>query len=486
MSKRPPSDIRSFFKRPAPAPAPGPGPQSAPATVQALSPAPVAQPPAVPQTVVPQAVVVAPSPASSSSVSVFDADALLDADLMAIDMDSVIAAAKPTPPPPRGPPRQTFQLGLFKYPVRVPKPPQMPPPDASNPSDRQRLLQLQFERFGTNSSGPLVAVPAAAAAPLNEAQRLVAEHSADQPLSVRAGAGTGKTHTMMRRAMHLVTEQNIDASAVLMLTFSVKAATELKDRLAAAFGTAPDGSAQRPVAKTFHALAIFWIRQYWLVLGLGCPPVPLTGKAGQRALMTRAIEEEVMATRLRRCCKRMPNTLPSDASWDAVLDAFSRIYPEAFARAQKAAEEEVPHDEKPAGKRKRSGGRDASEAQAEAAARAEMVVQLEQVRQISLCKYVDLEMATIGRSKQAQSSRGTGQAAMANAQLPDDLFEKWLEPKKLREHVRFYLDLVQRGRLNRHAPNEYLDEDAAIWERYERIQLRDGLIDFDCMLVLFK
>ena len=492
------SDIRSFFRRPAPAPALSAAPAQPPPTAPVLTAA-----VSVPGTG-PLPALASAAATSSSSVDTFDADAAMDAALMAFDMDGAIAAARPDSAiaaarpslPPRGPaPRQTYQLGLFKSPVRLPKPPQMAAPDAANPSDRQRLLRLQFERFGTSSaSNPMVAPPASPPAPLNEAQRLVAEHAAEQPLSVRAGAGTGKTHTMMRRAVHLVTNQGIPANGILMLTFSVKAATELKERLASAFGAASNGPVERPVTKTFHALAIFWIRQYWKALGLGAPPVPLTGQAGQRALMARVIEEEVMAERLRRCCLRMPNTLPSDASWSEVLDAFSQLHPDAFARAKKVAEKDVPHDETPeakpaGGKRKRGGGRDAAEARAEAEALAEKRADLERMRRISLCKHVDLEMAAVGRCKAQRSSRGRGCSAAADGpppDEPDDLFTRWLEPKKLREHVRFYLDLVQRGRLYGHTPSDYLRDDAAIWTRYESMQRRDGLIDFDCMLTLFK
>ena len=416
-------------------------------------------------------------------VDAADAGELMDVDLMAFDMDGAIAAARPAPP------RQTYQLGLFK--PRVPRPPPMPAPDASNPSDRQRLLRLRFERFAASTSEPPPAADPADPAPLNAAQRRVAEHGADRPLSVRAGAGTGKTHTMMRRAVHLVVDQGVPPNAILMLTFSKKAATELQARLAPAFGAAsPDASAAAlPVAKTFHALAIFWIRQYWRVLGLGCPPVPLTRQAEQRSLMSRVLESHVMQLRLQRCRARMRSALPNDAAgWAEVLGAFERRFPDEFARARRAATEEVLLAEKPAekksGKRRRAGARDAAEAAAEAKAREEREAELETVRQIALCKHVDLELAAVARS----SSAGGRSAPPGDPpqRPPDDLFERWLEPKKLKAHVRFYLDLVQEGRLRGHAPGEYLPEDAAIWTRYESMQRRDGLIDFDCMLTLFQ
>ena len=238
-----------------------------------------------------------------------------------------ISPQPPRPPPP--PPLPTacaaraarlgsapslLQLGLFQRPPPPPLP-EYPVPDASSTDplrSGQRVVRLQFDRFdaGPASSGtasPAAAAAAAASAPLNERQRLVATSSSGQ-LSVRAGAGTGKTFTMMQRALHLVQQQAVPPSRILMVTFSVKAADELKSRLDVAFGTPPPlpppppplppaartavshARAAIPVAKTFHALAFFWVRTYWQAAGLGARPTPLTGNALlTMALLTMAL-----------------------------------------------------------------------------------------------------------------------------------------------------------------------------------------------------
>ena len=63
----------------------------------------------------------------------------------------------------------------------------------------------------------------------------------------------------------------------------------------------------------------------------------------------------------------------------------------------------------------------------------------------------------------------------------------WFGPdkKKFNQRITFYLDLVRTGRLRKHKPGDYLPDDGMVWERYEAIARRDGLLDFDNMLVVF-
>lgn len=82
------------------------------------------------------------------------------------------------------------------------------------------------------------------------------------PVCVLAGAGTGKTRTITRRIAHLVTAGHVAPSQVLAVTFTQRAAGEMRGRLRALDEGAGTGSVQ---AQTFHAaarrqLAYFWPR----------------------------------------------------------------------------------------------------------------------------------------------------------------------------------------------------------------------------------
>src|SRR4051794_41306956 len=88
--------------------------------------------------------------------------------------------------------------------------------------------------------------PAAAPPALDAAQRSVVAHSGG-PLLVLAGPGTGKTTTLVESVVARV-EAGADPDRVLVLTFSRKAADELRERIAARLGR----TVAEPSAYTFH------------------------------------------------------------------------------------------------------------------------------------------------------------------------------------------------------------------------------------------
>ncbi len=100
-------------------------------------------------------------------------------------------------------------------------------------------------------------------ASLNAAQREAVE-TLDGPLLVLAGAGTGKTRVLTTRLAHILVTGRAGPGHILAVTFTNKAAREMKDRIAALIG--------RPVEGwwlgTFHALAARLLRRHAELVGL--------------------------------------------------------------------------------------------------------------------------------------------------------------------------------------------------------------------------
>lgn len=97
---------------------------------------------------------------------------------------------------------------------------------------------------------------------LNEEQ-LKAVQCTEGPLLIVAGAGSGKTRVLTSRIANILAG-GVDASRVMALTFTKKAATEMKERIAAMVGK---NAARRLVMGTFHAVFVRFLRDYAESLG---------------------------------------------------------------------------------------------------------------------------------------------------------------------------------------------------------------------------
>jgi superfamily I DNA/RNA helicase/RecB family exonuclease len=119
----------------------------------------------------------------------------------------------------------------------------------------------------------LVRPPArAAGAPdLDAAQRAVVDHEG-LPLLVLAGPGTGKTTAIVETVVDRITRRGIDPDRVLVLTFSRKAAEELRQRITARLGR----TTREPLALTFHSYAYALVRREFTLAG-DEPPTLLSG-----------------------------------------------------------------------------------------------------------------------------------------------------------------------------------------------------------------
>ncbi|MBC7764431.1 UvrD-helicase domain-containing protein, partial [Microbacteriaceae bacterium] len=95
---------------------------------------------------------------------------------------------------------------------------------------------------------------------LNESQ-LSAAQTTEGPLLILAGAGSGKTKTLTHRIAHLIANENIWPNQILAVTFTNKAAKEMRERL----GRLLDQDSTRrdfmPWMGTFHGICVRLLRQ---------------------------------------------------------------------------------------------------------------------------------------------------------------------------------------------------------------------------------
>ena len=91
---------------------------------------------------------------------------------------------------------------------------------------------------------------------LNEPQREAVYHT-DGPLLILAGAGSGKTRVLTHRIAYLIEERNVNPWNILAITFTNKAADELKNRLEAKLGE----SGRDVWALTFHGTCVRILRR---------------------------------------------------------------------------------------------------------------------------------------------------------------------------------------------------------------------------------
>ncbi|MCY4333085.1 MAG: UvrD-helicase domain-containing protein [Litoreibacter sp.] len=130
-----------------------------------------------------------------------------------------------------------------------------------------------FDAFEAASSVPLSqrafgAAVAARATPyldgLNPAQREAVE-TLDGPVLMLAGAGTGKTRALTARIAHLLTTGSARPNEILAVTFTNKAAREMKDRVGKLLGEQVEGV---PWLGTFHSICVKLLRRHAELVGL--------------------------------------------------------------------------------------------------------------------------------------------------------------------------------------------------------------------------
>ncbi|KAL2260293.1 hypothetical protein VTK26DRAFT_5731 [Humicola hyalothermophila] len=117
---------------------------------------------------------------------------------------------------------------------------------------------------------------------LNDAQRRAVTSDA-ATVAILAGPGSGKTHTLTSRVVWLIDHVGIRPEDVLVATFTVKAAREMKERIGKALG---NGRENKIILGTFHSLARRYLAAYGRHIGLN-QKFGIADDGDSRALISR-------------------------------------------------------------------------------------------------------------------------------------------------------------------------------------------------------
>ncbi|KAG1743430.1 P-loop containing nucleoside triphosphate hydrolase protein [Suillus lakei] len=100
---------------------------------------------------------------------------------------------------------------------------------------------------------------------LNSAQIKCVTHRPDSPLQILAGPGSGKTTVLTSRIAYMILHYGMDPSSICAVTFTNKAANEMRGRLVKLIGK---DSVNKVKLGTFHAICALFLRKYGTAVGL--------------------------------------------------------------------------------------------------------------------------------------------------------------------------------------------------------------------------
>ena len=127
---------------------------------------------------------------------------------------------------------------------------------------------------------------------LNPEQRKAVE-TTEGPLLIQAGAGSGKTKTLTHRIAYIIATGLARPAEILAVTFTNKAAGEMRERLASILGVNNDRSFM-PWMGTFHSIAVRILRIYGENIGVSRNFVSFD--ESDRLVLVKSILKELGAT----------------------------------------------------------------------------------------------------------------------------------------------------------------------------------------------
>jgi DNA helicase-2/ATP-dependent DNA helicase PcrA len=170
---------------------------------------------------------------------------------------------------------------------------------------------------------------------LNPQQRKAVVHQGS-PLLIVAGAGSGKTRVLTHRVAYLLAERDVRPGQVLAITFTNKAAGEMKERVAALIGP----RARSMWVSTFHSMCVRILRADGKALGLRSSFSIYDADDSTRLMTLIARELDLDIKRyppksLTAQVSNLKNELVTPAAWaDKASSAHEKVLAEAYTRYQ--------------------------------------------------------------------------------------------------------------------------------------------------------
>ena len=97
---------------------------------------------------------------------------------------------------------------------------------------------------------------------LNEQQKQAVVHEGS-PLLILAGAGSGKTRVITTKIAYLIGQKNVNPYSILSVTFTKKAANEMRER-----AVTMEPLAEKAQIRTFHSFGSWFLRKYYEEAGI--------------------------------------------------------------------------------------------------------------------------------------------------------------------------------------------------------------------------
>jgi ATP-dependent DNA helicase UvrD/PcrA len=216
--------------------------------------------------------------------------------------------------------RRTSGGLLFEAPDFMRKKPEPPGPKALIREQPARDSSTEPARAPPTAVSQMKTPSGEVLASLDQDQRAAAAR-VEGPVLIVAGPGSGKTRTLTHRIAHLVAERAVAASACLAVTFTRRAAAEMRERLARLM---PGASDQVPI-HTFHSLGLAILREHGVTIGLH-RGFRIAAQAERTAVLAEALDlgERKAEALLRAISKAKRTGTPASAGIAGALTTYGR------------------------------------------------------------------------------------------------------------------------------------------------------------------